>query len=206
VRCLSFPTNTTDECFTQILTTFTGLDTTRTAFEQTKLSTGPEWLRFAHETYRQHVGAFLIISCYYGWKLFWSNLDDNFDMHNIEAGKFENEVWITRFCIPTLFWVWLLSFLVNTTNNVSVEFWQLFRARMTLFCTQNITTMFGVHCLSIRVSTTENCFGQILMSIPSTNITWAGKPENQARITRFCTRNIPTLLGVQFLSFHVHMA
>jgi len=31
----------------------------------------------------------------------------------------------------------------------------------------------------------------------------AGKFENQARMTLFCNRNIPTMFGVQFLSFPV---
>jgi len=31
----------------------------------------------------------------------------------------------------------------------------------------------------------------------------AGKVENRARKTSFCTRNIPTTFGVQFLSFPV---
>jgi len=33
--------------------------------------------------------------------------------------------------------------------------------------------------------------------------TGAGKVENRAQITRFSARNIPTLFGVQFLSFSI---
>jgi len=74
------------------------------------------------------------------------------------------------------------------------------RAWMTLFCTQNITTMFEGHFLSFPVISIENCFGQILTTIPGTGITGAGKLEYRTRITRFCTQNIPTLFWVR--SYH----
>jgi len=82
------------------------------------------------------------------------------------------------------------------------------RVRMTLFCTRNIPTMFGVHFLSFPISTTENCFGRILTTIPSTNNNGAG-PElaNLKTVTGrigFCTRNIPILFGMQFLAFLVY--
>jgi len=35
------------------------------------------------------------------------------------------------------------------------------------------------------------------------NIPQAGKVENRVRMTPFCTRNIPTMFGVYFLSFPV---
>jgi len=52
-------------------------------------------------------------------------------------------------------------------------------------------------------STTEKCFGRILMTFPGPGTTGAAKVENRAWMTRFSTWNISTLFGVQFLSFHV---
>jgi len=76
---------------------------------------------------------------------------------------------------------------------------------MTQFCTRNIPTLFGMQFLSFVASVAENCFGRILTTFPGPG-TGAEKVENRARKTRFCTRNIPTLFGVQFLSFLVSTA
>jgi len=51
----------------------------------------------------------------------------------------------------------------------------------------------------------KKCFGQILSTFPGPGTTGAGKVENWALMTRFCTRNILTLFGVQFLLFSVSM-
>jgi len=42
-----------------------------------------------------------------------------------------------------------------------------------------------------------------LTTILDTDVTGTGKLENQAWMNQFCTRNIPTMFGVQFLSFLV---
>ena len=81
-------------------------------------------------------------------------------MDTTEAGKVENGPWMNWFCtrtIPTLFGVQFLSFLVNTIENCFGRIWMTFpgldptgadelqnRSRMTLFCTRNIATQFGM--------------------------------------------------------------
>jgi len=50
------------------------------------------------------------------------------------------------------------------------------RVQMTLFCTQNIPTLFGLQFLSFLVSTTENLFNQILATFPALDTTEVG-PE-----------------------------
>ena len=66
--------------------------------------------------------------------------------------------------------------------------------------------MLAVQFVSFSVSTTEKYFGRILKSFPGPESTRAGKVENQAHMIWFCTPNIPTLFGVQFLSFLVSTA
>ena len=74
--------------------------------------------------------------------------------------------------------------------------WSRFRAR-------NIPILFGVQFLSFLISMTKKCFGQILTTFPGLGTTGAGKVENRAWMTRFCTWNIPSLFGIQFLSFPI---
>jgi len=76
---------------------------------------------------------------------------------------------------------------------------------MTSFSARNIGTLFGVEFLSFPISTTKNCFGRILTTFPGPDPTEAGKVENRAHMSRFYTWSIPTLFGVQFLSFPVSM-
>jgi len=66
--------------------------------------------------------------------------------------------------------------------------------------------MFGVHFLSFPLSMTKSYFVRILTTISGTDTTGACKLENQASMNQFCTQNIPTLFGVQFLSLPVRMA
>ena len=95
-------------------------------------------------------------------------------------------------------------FLLVRSKNVSVSFDDFSgpgttgvgkvenKAQMTRFSARNITTLFGVQFLSFRISTTKPCFGRILTTFPGSSPTGAGKVENRARMTQFCTRNIPT--------------
>jgi len=90
----------------------------------------------------------------------------------------------------------------GNTKEVNVEN----QACMTRFCTLNIPTLFWSQLLSFLIRTTEKCFSQILTTFSSPGTTEAGKVENEAQMTQFCTRNIPILFGVQFLSFGVNTA
>ena len=56
VQFLLFPVSTAEKCFSRILMTFPGPDTTGTGMEQAKLKTGLEWLHFAPETYPECLG------------------------------------------------------------------------------------------------------------------------------------------------------
>jgi len=136
-----------------------------------------------------------------------------------EAGKVKNRARITRFYtrnIPTLFRVQFLSFPISmakkcfdrilttfpapaTTGVAKIENW----AQITTFGTRNIPTQFVAQFLSFPDITVEKEFGLILTTFPGLVTTKTGKVENRARITRFYTRNIPTLFGVQFLSFPI---
>jgi len=89
---------------------------------------------------------------------------------------------------------------LNTTKTGKVEN----RVRITWFCTRNIPTWVRVQFLSFLASTAEKCFSWILTTFSSLNTTGAVKVEKQAQMTRFCTRNIPTLFA--FLSFFVSTA
>jgi len=103
----------------------------------------------------------------------------------------------------------LSSMLLKT---VLVEFWRLFRARAPLehvsgksvsndsVCFRNIPTYFVVIFILYPVRKIDKCFGRILTTFPVLGTTAAGKVKNLARRTRFCTRNIPTLLGCN--SYH----
>jgi len=48
--------------------------------------------------------------------------------------------------------------------------------------------------------------GRILTTYPGPESTRSGNAQNRARMTWFCTRNLPTLFGVHFLSFPVSTA
>ena len=98
--------------------------------EQQKMKIRHRWLGFTSETYPHCLGAVLIVSSQYGWKMFQSNFDNfsGIGLHRNRLGEGEVEN----------------------------------RARMTPFCTRNIPTMFGVQFLSFPVSTAEKYFGQIL--------------------------------------------
>jgi len=67
---------------------------------------------------------------------------------------------------------------------------------MTWFCTLNIPTMFGVQFLSFVVNMAEKCFDRFLTTLSGPSTTRAAIVENQAQITRFCTRNKPALFLV----------
>jgi len=54
--------------------------------------------------------------------------------------------------------------------------------------------------LSFVVSVAENSFGRILTTFSVPSPAGAGKVENPAQMTQFCTRNKPTLFVVQLLS------
>jgi len=171
-------------------------------------------------------GVVLIIFCQYGWKMFHLNFDYFFEighhLNRLGAGQLENRTRMTPFCtwnIPTMFW--------DSVLIVSCHYsWKMFysnfddffgsghhrnrpwlgkfenRARMNLFCTRNIPTMFGVQFLSFPTSTAKKYFGQILMTFQGPESTRARKAENQAQMTSFFVRNIPTLFGVQFFKNH----
>jgi len=70
---------------------------------------------------------------------------------------------------------------------------------MTRFCTRNISAMCEVQFLLFVVSTAKKYFGRNLTAFPVLKSTRVGKVENPAQMTRFCTQNIPTMFGVQFL-------
>jgi len=72
---------------------------------------------------------------------------------------------------------------------------------MTIFSTRNIPTQFVVQFLSFSVSTVEKFFGRILTNFWGVGTIGVGKVESQIRMTRFCTRNIPTLFGCNSYSF-----
>jgi len=92
-------------------------------------------------------------------------------------------------------------------KNVWVEFWRLSRARAPPeqvnlkigpgwlgFGTRNIPTVFGTYVLSFPIPTAENGLRQILTTFSGPGTTGIGKVENRAPMTRFFTRNIPTVL------------
>ena len=100
-------------------------------------------------------------------------------------------------------------------NHVSVEFWQLFRARAPL---ELVKLKTGPGWLSFAPETYQHSLwcnlyrfqlvqlkkvSIILTTFPGSDTTEVVKVKNQARKTWFCTRNIPTLFGMQFLSFPV---
>jgi len=64
---------------------------------------------------------------------------------------------------------------------------------MTGFSAQNIPTLIVEQFLSFPIITTKKCFGRIFTTFPGPGTTGAGKAENRARMTRFCTQNIPIL-------------
>ena len=106
----------------------------------------------------------------------------------------------------------LLLVLLKT---VWVEFWRLFRARVPLEQVMlktepgwlNFAPETYPHSLWCSwyhfQSIVENCFGRILTTFPGSGTTRAGKVENEAQKTQFCTRNILTIFRVQFLLFLV---
>jgi len=128
-------------------------------------------------------------------------------MNSPGAGKVENRARKTSFCtrnIPTTFWGAVLivsrhysqkmfqssfeDFSVsghhrNMLRADKVENW----TRITPFCTQNIPTMFGVQFVSFLVNTAVKYFDRILTNFPGPESTRAGKPENRAQMTWFCT-------------------
>jgi len=94
----------------------------------------------------------------------------------------------------------LMTFLSpENTGEGKVENW----AQMSRFYTRNILTLFEVQFLSFHVNTTKKYFSRILTTFLRLDTTGASKVENQAQMTRFCTRNIPMLVRMQFLSFPV---
>jgi len=56
---------------------------------------------------------------------------------------------------------------------------------------------------SVRLKNNSVKFWQLFLGLGTTG---ARKVENQARVTRFCTQNIPTLFGTHFLSFPISTA
>jgi len=75
------------------------------------------------------------------------------------------------------------------------------QVHMITFSTGSILTQFGVQFLSFPISTVEKCFGRILTTFPCLGTIKVGKVKIRARLIWFCTRNLPTLFGTQFLSF-----
>jgi len=88
---------------------------------------------------------------------------------------------------------------IGTTDAGKVENW----SRMTLFCTRNIPTQFGTHFLLFLIRTGKNGLYQIFPTFSGSGTTGKWKVENEALTTRFSTRNVPKLCGVQFLSFRI---
>jgi len=78
------------------------------------------------------------------------------------------------------------------------------QVQMTLFCTQNIPTLFGLQFLSFLVSTTENLFSQILATFPALDTTEVGPERVKCKTGPgwFC---FELTVWVQFLSFLVNM-
>ena len=54
---------------------------------------------------------------------------------------------------------------------------------MTLFCTQNIPTLFDVQFLSFPVNTEKKYFSQILITFLGPNTTRVGEVKNRAQTT-----------------------
>ena len=211
VQVLSFLASTTETYFDRILTTFTGPSTTRAGLEKVKLAIRPG----SCQSY-----------CFSStdWKMFLTNFDDFFwPRHHSsrpEAGKAENRAWMTWFCTwktPTLFVVQFVLFAGSTAEKCFGWFLMTFsgssttgvgvvenRPQMTQFCIQNIPTQFVVQFLWFPIYTLEKCLGQILTTFSSLGTTRARKVENRNLMYRFCTWNIPTLYGVQLLSFPIN--
>jgi len=66
--------------------------------------------------------------------------------------------------------------------------------------------MFEVQFLLFLINMAIKYFGRILATFLGPESTIAEKVENRAQMTWFCTRNIPTLFGVQFSVFPISTA
>ena len=158
---LSFLIRSGKDGLRQIFTTFSGPGKT----EKEKLKTGPRWLGWAPETYQ------LFLGC---------------NFYRLASVR---------------------------QKNVSVEFWRLFRcwsqpappkfkigSRWLRLVPQ--TYLHNLLCSFYRfpsVRLKNNSVEFCRLSALITNK--AGKVENRARLTLFCTWNIPSLFGTLFLSF-----
>ena len=75
----------------------------------------------------------------------------------------------------------------NTTRGGKVKN----RARMTWFCTRNISTQFTVQFLSFPISTTEKSFDQLLATFSSPNTTRRGKVKTGPEWLDFAPKTYP---------------
>jgi len=160
-----------------------------------------------------------IAFCQYGWKIIRWCFAEFSGLGTTEAGKVENRARITPFCtrnIPTIFMMQFLSF-------CNLYGWKMFQTNFHKFlglehhhCRQrwklaandsNLTAEIYPHylgCISCRfwfvpVKTVSEKF---LRDFRARTRQWR-KSWKWGQITRLSARNIPTLFGVQFLSFRI---
>jgi len=124
---------------------------------------------------------------------------------------------MTRFCtrnIPTLFGLQFLSSVVSVAKNCFGRVLTTFsglsptrtgkaesRVRKTRFAPETYPHNLWWYSYRFQSVQLTNVSAEFWRLFHGTTI--VGQVENLVRKTRFCTRNIPTLFGVQFLSFHV---
>jgi len=167
---LSFMIGTGKDGLRQIFTTFSGPATT----EKEKLKMGPD--DSVERPKRTHTfwGAILIVSSQYDKKMFLSN-SDNFSGAERNRPRqswkldLDDYVWHPKHTHTICGAVFM--FPVSTTEAGKVEN----RARMTPFCTRNISTYSGRSSYRFAISTAEKIFRRILTTFSGQSTTAAGR-------------------------------
>jgi len=187
VQFLSFPVRTTEKCFSRIVKTFPGPDSTWTGLEQQKLKTRPKWLCFAPKTYPQCLGSssyrFPSVLLRNILVEFWrlcrgrkapeqTNSKIGPRWINVAPETYQHSLGCSSYGFTS---VW---FKINQPN-----FGRLFWVQ---------TPPEQAWC---RRSSKSGPYDSVL------HPEHTHKVENWAQMTRFCTRNILTLFEMKFLSF-----
>jgi len=213
VQFLIFPVSTVEKCFGQILTTFR---VQALPEKKEKLKTGPTSLGLAPETYPHFLGCnsyrFPSVQLKYVSVEFWPLFRDRgsrksreLDLDDSVLHPKQTHTFLDAILIVSRQYGWKMfqsnfddfSGLGTTGEKGKVEN----GAYITWFSDRNIPTLFGVQFLSFPISTAKKWFSRILTTFPFPGTTGAGKVENRARMTRFCTRKYPYFLGYNFYHF-----
>jgi len=203
-----------EKCFSWNLTTFSG----QVPQEHAKLKTGPRWLDFTPETYPHSLWC-----SFYCFPFVWlKNVLVEFWILFRRVDKVENRVRMTQFFtrnIPILFLVQFLLFLISMTKKC---FGRILTTFMNWVPPEQAKLKIAPVWLDFALEIHPHYLGCISyhfqslwlknVSVKFSILFRVRAPPEQEKLktgthmTRCCARIIPTLFGVQFVSFPISTA